>query len=390
MIAKLRPVGSKVAVPGSGRDCKSRALPWSRDYLTVFTNSGTAALSWAVSIAKSGKPNEPAPEVLVSAYGCPDLVAAIVAQGAIPVLVDLEPDQPRLDIDQVRSAINHRTVALIAVDFLGLPEDLAGLARLCQATGIALIEDAAQMFPPASSHDPFADFVVLSFGRGKPVNLLGGGALLIRRAKGMGSILPPPGLAQIKHPLGLAWHVKRWLFNVLLSRWCYGVLSRIPAFGVGLTRFQPLTRIEQWCLKPEILNAGLNRYWSQNLLHRRYDAEFQVLVAKGWALLQPEFGAVPEGDVYPRLRYALLAPNQSLRDRVLKALNNNGIGANALYEKPLTAIDGVAPLLRTPLVHYPSAQKFADRLITLPTHEDVSDVDLHTIVRTVKQIAGAS
>jgi len=387
MIAMLRPVGSKVALPESDRSGELQALPWNKGYHTVFTNSGTAALSWAVSMAKSGKPNETAPEVLVSAYGCPDLVAAIVAQGATPVLIDFVPDKPRLDLGLVRRAINHRTVALIAVDFLGLPEDLAVLSSLCRAEGIALIEDAAQMVPPASSYDPLADFVVLSFGRGKPVNLMGGGALLVRRTRSLEAVMPLRGGGQVERPLGLSWYVKRWFFNVLLSRWCYGILSRIPAMGVGLTRFQPLMRIEQWMLKPEILDAGLKHYGSQKLLHRRYDSEFQDLVAKGWILLQPELANESEYDVGPRLRYALLAPNQAVRDRVIKALNSNGIGANALYEKPLVEIDGVASCLQKPLQHYPSAQNFADRLLTLPTHEGVSDEDLRTIIRIVVQEA---
>ncbi|MEP1581484.1 MAG: hypothetical protein ABJK18_02990, partial [Marinobacter sp.] len=86
MIGKLRPVGSRVALPG--RD-DSLALPWEKFYRSEYMGSGTQALSFAVAIAIQGKSKTPDPEVIIPAYGCPDLVAAVVAQNARPVLVDL-------------------------------------------------------------------------------------------------------------------------------------------------------------------------------------------------------------------------------------------------------------------------------------------------------------
>jgi dTDP-4-amino-4,6-dideoxygalactose transaminase len=80
------------------------------------------------------------PEVLIPAYGCPDLVAAVVAQGATPVVVDLADQQtPRMDTESVAAAITSNTVAVIAVDFLGIPERLDALSAICQANNLLLI-----------------------------------------------------------------------------------------------------------------------------------------------------------------------------------------------------------------------------------------------------------
>ena len=149
-----------------------------------FTRSGTEALSLAVRFAIADHSCVDSPEVLMPAYGCPDLVAAVIAQGATPVLVDLADHQtPFMSIHGVEAAITCNTVAIIAVGFLGLPERLEALADVARANTLLLIEDSAQCFPPKSIEAGcyLADLIVLSFGRGKPINLMGGGALLIRK-----------------------------------------------------------------------------------------------------------------------------------------------------------------------------------------------------------------
>ena len=58
---------------------------------------------------------------------------------------------------------------------------MAVLRPLADAAGAVLIEDSAQAFPRDGGGDFWqGDLVVLSFGRGKPVSLLGGGAVLYR------------------------------------------------------------------------------------------------------------------------------------------------------------------------------------------------------------------
>ncbi len=180
MFAKLRPVGSPVPKPQA---IDSLLLPWDEHYKALYSGSGTEALSLAVKAAIAMKARSERPEVIIPAYGCPDLVAAIVSQDAQPVLVDFAPDKPVLDEEGVRQALTQRTVAIIGVNFLGACARLKELSRICADNDLVLIEDSAQRFPPSSCSHGLADFVVLSFGRGKQINLMGGGAMLFRQTE---------------------------------------------------------------------------------------------------------------------------------------------------------------------------------------------------------------
>jgi len=136
MFAKVRPVGSPVPKP---TPVGVLSLPWDEHYSTAFCGSGTQSLSMAVRASINIKGGQQKPEVIIPAYGCPDLVAAIVAQNARPVLVDFIDDSPVMDIDALQDAVNERTVAIIAVNFLGLHERLSALSRFCFAHGLILI-----------------------------------------------------------------------------------------------------------------------------------------------------------------------------------------------------------------------------------------------------------
>lgn len=144
---KLRPVGTRVPEP---LPSLTAVLPWDEHYVAEYTDSGTSALSLAIALTMAARPERKPAEVILPAYGCPDLIAAVVAQGAKPVLVDLQPESPWLDTGGVKSAITDTTVAIVAVDFLGLAEQLEPLSSICINAGIALIEDSAQCFPPAA------------------------------------------------------------------------------------------------------------------------------------------------------------------------------------------------------------------------------------------------
>jgi len=67
----------------------------------------------------------------------------ILAVGATPVLVDIEPGTLQIDPDAVARAIGPRTRAIVPVHFAGQPVDLDPLRALAEKHGLALIEDAA-------------------------------------------------------------------------------------------------------------------------------------------------------------------------------------------------------------------------------------------------------
>ncbi|GGC72783.1 DegT/DnrJ/EryC1/StrS family aminotransferase [Marinobacter halophilus] len=362
-------------------------MPWDTNYHTWTMGSGTQALSAAVLLAISrSKVKNSTPEVVLPAYGCPDLVTAVVAQGARPVLVDLLPDSPFMSYELLSRALSDATVAVIAAGFLGMPEQLSLLASLCRERDVWLIEDAAQCFPPDCAREPIADCAVLSFGRGKPINLMGGGALLVRADHSASAADVLFGLPEETLNIGWKWKAKRLVFNFLLGRFGYGLLRRLPFLGLGTTVYKPLLDLHRLQLPGGLLLAGIRGASERSDIAADYVRELGFLAQRGWRAFMAEelSGGRRAGQV--TLRYALLAPDRGIRDKAVDALNDVSIGANAFYGAPLPEIEGVFDILAGSAGECPNAKSFADRLVTLPSHEDVTGADASLIAATLDKI----
>jgi dTDP-4-amino-4,6-dideoxygalactose transaminase len=113
----------------------------------VAVSSCTAALHLAYLTAGIG----PGDEVIVPSLTFAATAAAVIYCGATPVFADIMgPHDFGLDPDDVERRIGPRTKAVCAVHFAGYPAAIDRLAPMCDAYGLALIEDAA--------HAPSADF----------------------------------------------------------------------------------------------------------------------------------------------------------------------------------------------------------------------------------------
>jgi len=149
--------------------------------------NGTDALTLA--LLSLGLP--PGAEVIVPAFTYVATLEAAALLGLRPVLADVRPDTFNLDPAAVRAALTPRTGAVIAVHLFGQCADLEELTALCQAAGVALVEDNAQAlgatFTFASGATAYAGTVgevgTTSFFPSKNLGCLGdGGALFTRDA----------------------------------------------------------------------------------------------------------------------------------------------------------------------------------------------------------------
>jgi dTDP-4-amino-4,6-dideoxygalactose transaminase len=107
----------------------------------VAVSSCTAALHLAYLAAGVG----PGDEVVVPSFTFAATAAAVVYCGARPVFADIiSREQPSLDPEDVLRRITPRTKAVCVVHFAGYPAAATvPLRELCDAHGIALIEDVA-------------------------------------------------------------------------------------------------------------------------------------------------------------------------------------------------------------------------------------------------------
>ncbi len=106
----------------------------------VAVSSGTAGLHLLCITAGVG----PGDEVITSPYSFVASANCAVYEGATPVFADIDARTLNLSPAAVEAAITERTRAVVAVDIYGYPCELDELRALCEARGIALIQDACE------------------------------------------------------------------------------------------------------------------------------------------------------------------------------------------------------------------------------------------------------
>lgn len=366
----LPPAGHPVVLAG---DDKS-ALPEFTGYRAIWVQSGTAALALAMIAARRRSPHIEKPQVILPGYACPDLVAAALFAGVQPVLVDIGSEDPGYDLDALRAAISSATVAVVAVNFLGLSERLSSLREILSThssittqSSIALIEDNAQWFPePFPNASLQGDLVCLSFGRGKPVSLLGGGVLLVNTAFEIPNI---SDVVQIADVVGTAFFAKALAYNALLSPALYGPVSKLPFLQLGVTQLKTLSVIQAMdARRLALLSSNIQTYLRRSpTCVEHIAAEMPTPIIDLHARFGNRAGRM--------LRYPILLRDRRARDAVLKKLHSKGLGATALYQSALPDIEGVASQVVIG-GDLKGAKQFAERLLTLPTHARVSKDDV--------------
>ena len=112
----------------------------------VALSSCTTALHIALICAGVG----PGDEVVLPSFTFVATAAAVLYCGAVPVFADICGDHDLgIDPDQVEAAIGPKTKAVIPVHYAGFPAAADRIGELCEANGIAMVEDCAHA--PAAS-----------------------------------------------------------------------------------------------------------------------------------------------------------------------------------------------------------------------------------------------
>ncbi|MBD3673395.1 MAG: aminotransferase class I/II-fold pyridoxal phosphate-dependent enzyme [Planctomycetaceae bacterium] len=140
-------------------------------------SSGTAAVELALRAVGVREGDE----VVMSAYDFKANFTNIAMLGAIPVLIDLRPDDWQVDVDQLENAIGEKTKAVLVTHLHGGLVDLEQVRAICEPRGIPVIEDICQL-EGARIQGRIAgmggDIGVLSFGGSKLLSAGRGGAVI--------------------------------------------------------------------------------------------------------------------------------------------------------------------------------------------------------------------
>lgn len=376
MFHELAPAGNKIRLVHSCPNTETLDLLFP-GWHPFFYGSGAMSLA-ACLLAIKESFSVKHPEVVLPAYTCPELISSILFSGITPVLVDFVENKPWICIDSLEKKINKNTIAVIGVDFLGIPERHQQIKEVTQLSGIPYIEDSAQYFPKEMSHSAWGgDLVILSFGRGKPVSLLGGGAILVKNGDSTKYTFRTPWdeRAAISDFL---FRMKVHLYNLMLNPSLYWLPSSLSYLRLGETEFHRLENIEPMRGMTQcLLNANITEYQGRNISVQKSVGRIVSLCPDTSMVNLPvECGAENSA----LTRYPILLNNRYKAQKLFAKLSAAGLGASLLYKEILPSInniDGLAGENET----YPRALDFAKSLITLPVHQLVTESDLSNLDR---------
>jgi dTDP-4-amino-4,6-dideoxygalactose transaminase len=154
---------------------------WLATELISLVSSGTIA----VELALRGVGVQAGDEVIIAGYDFAGNWAAILAVGAVPVVVDVSAGDCQLDVDQLAQAASDRTRTVIASHLHGGMTDMRRLVELANDKGWAIVEDACQCPGAVIESRPagtWGDAGVFSFGGSKLLTAGRGGAVITNRA----------------------------------------------------------------------------------------------------------------------------------------------------------------------------------------------------------------
>jgi dTDP-4-amino-4,6-dideoxygalactose transaminase len=303
----------------------------------VGVGNGTDAITLALRALGVG----PGDEVIIPAMTAAFTGLAVVAAGARPRIVDVEPDALTLDASACAAAVNSRTKAIVPVHLYGQPADMDAIRRVADRHALAIVEDCCQ------AH--------LATGHGVPVGTRShAGAFSFYPTKNLAAL--GDGGAVITGDRALADRVRRLRNGGQRDRYHHedpGVNSRLDELQAAVLRAR-LPLLAGWTARRRELAA----------LYRRE-------LPGG---LQP----VPERDAGHV--YHLFPVRASARDALAAHLATAGIGTLVHYPVPLSAQRAFAAYEPD---ECPVAARAAAELLSLPLHPRLEAADVSRVSREV-------
>jgi len=297
-------------------------------------------------------------EVLIPGYTCYSVAATVVKAGLKIRLydIDLRTLNPKTPSAEANCSIN--ALAVVSQHLFGIPLELKVIGGIANELGAYHIEDAAQAFRGKNRGDSFGtkgDFGLFSFGRGKPLPLGEGGALISSKYD-LNDLLQPFNRNTSFKPI----------FSGLLTQLAaypglYGLAELLP-LGLGETVFDPefdpgdISTPHSNILTPLMATLRkLNR-------HRSFIASIYRHIIPPRNLI-----AVPESKdpIYPR--FPVLAKNGNLPVELRR------LGIRRLYPNALQKEPRIARHIVNTDQKFPGAETLARDLITLPTHHYINE-----------------
>lgn len=315
--------------------------------------NGTAGLHLLVRAMDIG----PGDEVITTPFSFVASANCVLMEGATPVFVDIDPHTWNIDPQRVAEAVSEKTKAIIPVDVFGQPADMDAIERIARRHDLRVIEDSCEALGSrhkGRSAGSLGDAGVFGFYPNKQITTGEGGMIvtddvtiadLCRSMRNQGRKTDGGWLA---HP--------RMGYNYRLSD--------INA-AIGLVQ---LGRIDE-------IVAERNRVYA--LYRERLSDERRLTLQR----------VAPDVDISWFVFVVRLSDDhtQAARDRILRALNDRGIGCRN-YFAPIHLQPFYAERFGFKPGDFPICEALAARTIALPFHHELTQADVDRVCEELRRL----
>jgi dTDP-4-amino-4,6-dideoxygalactose transaminase len=309
--------------------------------------NGTSAITVALRALEIG----PGDEVLVPNHTFFGTVEPVVEVGAVPVLVDIDPQYHQLDLEDAARKVTKKTKCIIPVHLYGLPEPMDQIMAFAGRHGLRVIEDCAQAHLAKWNGQPvgiFGDIATFSFYPGKNLGAFGDAGFIMTQNEKL-----------------FTW-IKKYINHARQDKYIhefFGGNFRMDGMqGAVLTA--KLSPIAEWTER-------------RRELAKAYDEEFK---AKGFCVLKPRPGSEPV--------YHLYVIEVSNREQVMEELDRKKIGYGVHYPVPLNQ-QPAFERFGYKKGQFPVSERMASRILSLPFFPEMTVEQMQTVTKEFLKVARA-
>lgn len=305
----------------------------------VAVNSGTAALQAALYALDVKKGDE----VLVPSFTFVATANAVISTGAKPVFVDILKENYTMDPDDLSKKITKHTRAIIPVHLYGNVAHVEQLSEISNKHNIPIIEDSAQSLGSTYKGKHTGTFFEMGCYSMYPAKVMtaGEGGFIVTNNKKLRDKL----LMIRNHGMVHGYDTR-----------IFGLNLRLPEINAAIATVQ-MKKLPNF-LKTRKRNADL--------------------LSK---LLSDLKITLPHQRKNENVNWYLYTIATNKRNKILKILNEKGIGAASYYPIPVHKTPFYKLKTKLPVTDWA-----ASRVISLPIHPKVTQNNIEFIAKTIRDI----
>jgi len=321
------------------QDFEKSAASFVKSKYAVAVNSGTAALQaalYALDI-KTGD------EVLVPSFTFVATANAVVSTGAKPIFVDILKENYTIDPDDLQKKITKKTRAIIPVHLYGNVAHMEKLSEIAKKHNLPIIEDSAQSLGSIYKGKYTGTFFEMGCYSMYPAKVMtaGEGGFIVTNSK----------------------KLRDKLLMIRNHGMIHGYDTRIFGLNLRLPEISAAIATVQMKKLPNFLKS------------RKKNAE---LLSK---LLSDLKVVLPHQRKNENVNWYLYTIATEKRDKLLRKLNEKGIGAVSYYPTPIHKTPFYKLTTKLPVTDWA-----ASHVVSLPIHPKVSQKNIEFIAKTMREI----